>query len=87
VIYRQLCRLDDAHVAQVFKEVMHGSCITVSESSCATPLLQEAFDCLLLQIDEHQPLPFEPLFQVVQKPQPFSHRRSGIAKLGQSRDE
>jgi hypothetical protein len=86
-IYRQVCRWNDALVTQVFKEVMHSSWITVSEPSRTTPFLQEAFDYLLLQIDEYQPLPFEPLFQVVQKPQPFSHGRSGITELGHAGDE
>jgi hypothetical protein len=76
-IYRQLWRWNGALGTQMFKEVMHGSCITVSETSRAAPRSQEAFD-YLLQIDEYQPLPFEPLFQVIQEPQPFSHRRSGI---------
>jgi hypothetical protein len=52
----------------VFKEVMRGSCITLSETPRATSRLQEAFNYLFLQIDEYQPLPFEPLFQVVQEP-------------------
>jgi hypothetical protein len=52
----------------VFKKVMNAPYITLPQASFVSSRLQELFGHLLIQIDERQPPPLEPPFEIVQNP-------------------